>query len=253
MRKMENIENKANLSSPLGVGGSLLIHIQHAMHTSEGKRNLDVNLEIMPHEIMCVFGHSGAGKTTLLRILAGLTKPDKGRIVFDGTVWFDSEKNVNLPPQERNVGFMFQDYALFPNMSIENNIRFAQKVKDVDEIDKLLTLFDLQLLKNRKPTQLSGGQKQRVALARALASKPSVLMLDEPLSSLGYDMRTALQQEIRKAHEILQTITLMVSHDLPEVFELANSVIVLKNGEMIKKGSPEEVFGSKPTYYSQYI
>ena len=147
--------------------GSLFISIQHAMHTSDGNKMLEVNTQIMPHELLCLFGHSGAGKTTILRILAGLTKPDKGRIVFGNTVWFDSEKKINLPPQQRNVGFMFQDYALFPNMSIEKNIRFAQKEKDEAEVEKLLNLFDLTELRHRKPGQLSGGQKQRVALARA--------------------------------------------------------------------------------------
>jgi len=239
---------------PLGVRGSsrgssrgrLFIFIQHAMHTSEGKKMLEVDTVIMPQELMCLFGHSGAGKTTILRILAGLTKPDKGRIVFDGTVWFDSEKKINLPPQQRNVGFMFQDYALFPNMSIEKNIRFAQKVKDDEEVEKLLVLFDLHSLRSRKPAQLSGGQKQRVALARALAAKPSLLMLDEPLSALDYEMRAALQDEIRKTHDLLQTITLMVSHDIPEVVQLASSVMVLRNGAVVKEGKPEEVFGQAP-------
>ena len=256
----DNITNDSNsvplqglgvlFNPPLGVRGSsmgrLFIFIQHAMHTSEGKKMLEVDTEIMPRELLCIFGHSGAGKTTILRILAGLTKPDKGRIVFDGTVWFDSEKKINLPPQQRNVGYMFQDYALFPNMSIEKNIRFAQKVKDEVEVEKLLVLFDLHSLRSRKPGQLSGGQKQRVALARALAAKPSLLMLDEPLSALDYEMRTALQDEIRKTHDLLQTITLMVSHDIPEVVQLASSVMVLRNGTVVKEGKPEEVFGNDP-------
>jgi len=242
MKIETNTQTNTNFNSPLGVRGSLSIFIQHAMHTSEGKKMLEVNTEIMPQELMCLFGHSGAGKTTILRILAGLTKPDKGRIVFDGTVWFDSEKKINLPPQQRNVGYMFQDYALFPNMSIEKNIRFAQKVKDEVEVEKLLVLFDLHSLRSRKPGQLSGGQKQRVALARALAAKPSLLMLDEPLSALDYEMRTALQDEIRKTHDLLQTITLMVSHDIPEVVQLATSVMVLRNGTVVNEGKPEEVF-----------
>ena len=221
---------------------SLFIDIHHAMLTTDGKKDLIICTHIDANELLCLFGNSGAGKTTLLRILAGLVKPDKGRIIFGDTVWFDSDKKINLPPQKRNVGFMFQDYALFPNMSIENNIRFAQKSKNEEEVNQLLLLFDLETLRHRKPGQLSGGQKQRVALARALAAKPSVLMLDEPLSSLGYEMRSILQQEIRKAHQMLNTITLMVSHDLPEVYELATKVILLKNGEMVDVGAPAEVF-----------
>jgi len=220
------------------------IDIQHTMQTSDGKKMLEVCTEIPDNELLCLFGHSGAGKTTLFRILAGLTRPDKGRIVFGDTVWYDSEKKINLSPQERNVGFMFQDYALFPNMSIEKNIRYAQKEKDEENVDKLLTLFDLELLRNRKPHQLSGGQKQRVALARALAAKPSVLMLDEPLSALDSEMRSALQLEILKAHNLLQTITLMVSHDIPEVIKLATTVLVLKNGAVVNSGKPEDVFES---------
>jgi molybdate transport system ATP-binding protein len=214
------------------------------MLTSEGTKTLEVNTEIETQELLCLFGHSGAGKTTLLRILAGLTKPDKGRIVFDDTVWFDSDKKINLPPQKRNVGFMFQDYALFPNMSVERNISFAQKEKDMHEVEKLISLFDLQSLKKQKPDKLSGGQKQRVALARALAAKPTLLMLDEPLSALDWDMRTELQDEIIKAHLLLNTVTLLVSHDIQEVHKVASSVIMLKNGEVIKRGVPAEVFNA---------
>ena len=248
MESKSIIVNKATLNPPLGVGGSssLSISIQHAMLTSEGKTNLEVSTEIKGNELLCLFGHSGAGKTTLLRILAGLTKPDKGRIVFNNTVWFDSEKNINIPPQERNVGYMFQDYALFPNMTVEKNISFAQKVKDSVEVNALMVLFDIEALKHQHPGKLSGGQKQRVALARALAAKPGLLLLDEPLSALDWDMRTSLQQEIRKAHELMNSVTLLVSHDIPEVLELASSVIVLKNGTVVKNGKPDEVFSIKP-------
>jgi len=234
----------------------LKIDIQRAMLTSEGKTNLEVSTEIQNNELLCLFGHSGAGKTTLLRILAGLTKPDKGRIVFNDTVWFDSEKKINIPPQQRNVGYMFQDYALFPNMTVEKNISFAQKEKNKDDVDKIMDLFDLETLKNQHPAKLSGGQKQRVALARALAAKPNVLLLDEPLSALDFDMRLALQHEIRKAHNLLNTLTVMVSHDLQEVFHLASSVIMLKNGTVINEGKPADVFSQssqcklKTEYYS---
>jgi len=220
----------------------LKIDIQHSMLTSEGKTTLEVCTEIEAHELICLFGHSGAGKTTLLRILAGLTKPDKGRVVFGDTVWFDSEKKINIPPQQRNVGFMFQDYALFPNMSVERNIRFAQKEKDKNAVEELLNLFGLKTLRSQSPNQLSGGQKQRVALARALAQKPAILMLDEPLSALDVEMRIALQGEIRKAHQMLNTITLMVSHDVNEAMNLASSVIFIKNGKVISRGKPSDAF-----------
>jgi len=248
---------KSNINSPLGVGGSsyfgvggsLSISIQHSMLTSEGKTNLEVCTEIKGNELLCLFGHSGAGKTTLLRILAGLTKPDKGRIVFNDIVWFDSEKRINMSPQGRNVGYMFQDYALFPNMTVEQNISFAQRIKDNAEVAKLMVLFDLEALKNQHPAKLSGGQKQRVALARALAAKPNLLLLDEPLSALDWDMRTLLQQEIKKAHELMNSVTLLVSHDVSEVFQLASSVMVLKNGTVVKRGKPDDVFKIKAPEY----
>jgi len=244
MIENKKIRDESIYKSPLGDLGvnSLAISITKAMLSAEGKTNLEINTEIQDKELLCLFGHSGAGKTTLLRLLAGLTKPDKGRIVFNETVWFDSEKKINLPPQERNVGYMFQDYALFPNMTVEKNISFGQKEKNKDEVNKLLELFDLQILRNQHPAKLSGGQKQRVALARALAAKPNVLLLDEPLSALDFDMRLALQHEIRKAHELLNTITIMVSHDLQEVFHLASSVITLKNGTVTNMGKPADVF-----------
>jgi len=243
--KLELNTKENSLNSPFICRG-LSIDIQHAMQTSEGKKTLEICTEINKQELLCLFGHSGAGKTTLLRILAGLTKPDRGRITLGDNVWFDSDKKINISPQARNVGYMFQDYALFPNMSIESNIRFAQKEKDQDAIEELLALFNLQAFRKRKPHQLSGGQKQRVALARALASKPSILMLDEPLSALDLEMRLSLQEEIRKAHEILHTITLLVSHDLQEVIHLATSVLVLKNGSIVNSGTTEDVFEQRP-------
>jgi molybdate transport system ATP-binding protein len=254
METKSDKSTKANLTSPLGVGGnSLFISIQHAMLTTEGKTKLEVTTEIDGNELLCLFGHSGAGKTTLLRIIAGLTKPDKGRIVFNDTVWFDSDQKINVKPQERNVGYMFQDYALFPNMTVAKNISFAQKVKDTDEVNKLLALFDIETLRNQHPGKLSGGQKQRVALARALAAKPSVLLLDEPLSALDWDMRASLQLEILKAHEIMNSITLLVSHDIPEIFQLASSVIVLKNGTVIDNGRTKDVFSTNTMLCRQHI
>lgn len=212
------------------------------MLTSEGKTMLKVDVEIPENELLCLFGHSGAGKTTLLRILAGLNNPDKGFISFNGQVWYDSAKKIYLPPQQRNVGYMFQDYALFPNMTVRKNIEFAQKIKNQEEVDKLLQLFGLETLQKQHPAKLSGGQKQRVALARALAAKPNLLLLDEPLSALDYEMRLNLQDEILKAHQMLNSVTLLVSHDKEEVHKLSTTVITLRNGVITAQGKPEEVF-----------
>jgi molybdate transport system ATP-binding protein len=228
----------------------LTIDVRHPMLTSEGPAELNVSQTINPGELVCLFGPSGVGKTTLLRILAGLTKPKSGRIVFGDTVWFDAEQNIFLPPQRRNTGLMFQDYALFPHMTVEKQIRFAQRETDEVAVLELLDLFGLTALAKRKPHQLSGGQKQRVALVRALASKPALLMLDEPLSALDYAMRLSLQEEIRKAHRLLESVTLLVSHDLEEVVTLATSVLVMKPHQKVEQHDPD-LFSrqvEKPTF-----
>jgi molybdate transport system ATP-binding protein len=220
----------------------LYIDIKHQMMTAEGSAWLNVQAEIKLGELVCLFGHSGAGKTTLLRILAGLTRPDKGIIRFNNAVWFDSTNHINWTPQKRHIGLVFQDYALFPNMSVEQNIRYAMNSPIEKKVTELLELFELSKLSSRKPNQLSGGQKQRVALARVLASQPELLLLDEPLSALDFEMRATLQHEILKAHQLLGSATLLVSHDVDEVVSLASSVIVLKNGDVLSKGEPCTVF-----------
>ncbi|HEY4784945.1 MAG TPA: ABC transporter ATP-binding protein [Bacteroidales bacterium] len=199
-------------------------------------------MQITSRELVALFGPSGAGKTTLLRILAGLIKPDKGRITVGSTVWFDSSGNIDLLPQKRNIGYMFQDYALFPNMTVEENIRFAHPSNNRKEVRDLIETFGLAEFAKRKPSGLSGGQKQRVALARALARKPSLMLLDEPLSALDAGMRISLQNEISKAHHLFGATTILVSHDMSEVFRLAGKVICLENGKITSTGSPEKVF-----------
>ncbi|MFA9388933.1 MAG: sulfate/molybdate ABC transporter ATP-binding protein [Prolixibacteraceae bacterium] len=218
------------------------INIEKLMHTANGPMNLKIQTDIFSGELVALFGSSGAGKTTLLRILSGLINPDKGVVMFGNTVWFDAEKKINLAPQQRNIGFMFQDYALFPNMTVEQNVYFAQTVKNVKAASELISIFGLNELRKRKPGKLSGGQKQRVALARALARKPQLLLLDEPLSALDAEMRVLLQDEIHQAHELLGATTIMVSHDLNEVFRLASQVISIENGQILKTGTPETVF-----------
>jgi molybdate transport system ATP-binding protein len=218
------------------------IDIEKHMQTSNGPLNLVLQTTIQPKEFVALFGESGAGKTTLLRILAGLTTPDKGLIKFGDTVWFSSEKGINLSPQSRNISLMFQDYALFPNMSVEQNVLFAQPERDLKRVAELVDLFGLTELRKRKPGNLSGGQKQRVALARALARKPQLLLLDEPLSALDAGMRSVLQDEIAKAHQSLGVTTIMVTHDLNEVFRLSSTVLYIERGFITRKGRPEDVF-----------
>lgn len=218
------------------------IDVEKRMVTAQGEIQLIVQSQILSRELIALFGPSGAGKTTLLRILAGLVKPDKGRITVGNKVWFDSVSKLNLPPQKRNIGYMFQDYALFPNMTVEENIRFAHPENNRKEVSNLIQTFGLEEFANRKPAGLSGGQKQRVALARAVASKPSLMLLDEPLSALDAEMRVSLQNEILKSHQLFGATTLLVTHDINEVFRLAGKVICLENGKVKSTGSPQKVF-----------
>jgi molybdate transport system ATP-binding protein len=206
------------------------IDIERKMLTSEGLRPLQIDVCIPGGELVAVRGKSGVGKTTLLRIVAGLLKPDRGFIQIGNTVVFDSAKKINLPPQRRDVGFMFQDYALFPNMTVEQNIAFGAcrgVINRAPTTADLIETFDLTALRRQKSDKLSGGQKQRVALARALARQPKILLLDEPLSALDEEMRFALQQEILKAHNLLNLTTLMVSHDSNEIQSMATVVMAI--------------------------
>jgi len=220
----------------------ITIDIQKMMVTSNGPVNLAIKTELKTGELVAIFGTSGAGKTTLLRILAGLLTPDKGFLKMGNTVWFDSEKQINITPQNRNISLMFQDYALFPDMTVEQNILFAQPLKNRQAADELLAAFGLTEFRKRKPGGLSGGQKQRLALARALARKPLLLLLDEPLSALDSNMRTTLQNEIAQAHYLSGATTILVSHDLNEVFRLASHVVCIGNGVVTRSGKPEQVF-----------
>ena len=222
----------------------VLIHIdvQKKLLSSEGVMTLDVKTDLHAGTLTALFGPSGAGKTTLLRILAGLTKPDAGTIQFGESVWFDSKRKIDVVPQHRRIGLMFQDYALFPNMTVEQNIQFAQHEQDHSYTQQLLNIFELTEFAARKPSHLSGGQKQRVALARAIARKPQLLLLDEPLSALDAGMRVMLQDEIAKAHKMFGATTIMVSHDLNEVFRIAHHVVCIDQGTVTATGEPQNVF-----------
>jgi len=208
-----------------------------------GTMTLNIDCIINKGDFITIYGPSGAGKTTLLRIIAGLIKPDSGLITVGNQPWFDSENKINLKPQKRSVGLVFQDYALFPNMTVEENINYALgKDINLQTIDDIIQLMDLSDLRQRKSDSLSGGQKQRVALARSLVRTPGILLLDEPMSAIDNKMRRQIQNYLLEAHKKFNLTTVLVSHDVGEIFKLANSVIMIENGEILRQGPPAEIF-----------
>jgi molybdate transport system ATP-binding protein len=208
-----------------------------------GTLNLSIDCMINNGDFVTLYGPSGAGKTTLLRTLAGLMTPDSGLITINEQIWFDARNSINLKPQQRSIGLVFQDYALFPNMTVAENIYYAVgKDKNKPAVNDILQLMDLDDLLNRQPETLSGGQKQRVALARSLVTMPEILMLDEPMSALDLEMRQKIQDYLLLAHKKFKLTTILVSHDIGEIFKLSNSVIMIENGRITRQGTPSEIF-----------
>ncbi len=223
----------------------ILVDVKKTLEGSCGRFLLDVNFSFEKRVFLSIFGKSGSGKTTILRLIAGLEKPEKGRIIVNNQVWFDREKGIDLPPQKRKVGFVFQNFALFPNMTVIENVLFGMEKKEYSRATKLLEEVGLLELKDRYPHTLSGGQQQRVALARALARNPDILLLDEPLSALDISTRFKLQDLIKKVHINHKLITIMVSHEPQEVIKLSDAVIHLENGRILKTGKPVDIFMDK--------
>lgn len=214
-----------------------------------GQMQLRFETHIEPEEFVCIYGPSGAGKTSVLRMLAGLLTPGKGHIMVKQRPWFDSKKKVNLKPQLRSIGMVFQEYSLFPNMTVRGNLEFALNKGDSRErVDELLSMTELEKLQHQRPALLSGGQKQRVALARALIRRPELLLLDEPLSALDSVMQAKLQDYILKIHREFNLTTLMVSHDLAEVSKMSKRVLILEEGIIRKDGPPQEVLPRLTTF-----
>lgn len=206
---------------------------------ANGTLNLSVALEIPKGQRLGLYGESGVGKTSLLRMISGLMQPDKGLVILDGKTVTNTQKKIFMPPKHRNIGYVFQDYALFPNMTVEGNLKYASR--DNQAVQSLLELFDLGDLSNRKPATLSGGQKQRVALARALVSKPDLLLLDEPLSALDYQMRRNLQNYLLNAQKEFGFTMILVTHDHAELLRLAERMVWLDKGQVIQDGTPSEI------------
>ena len=207
------------------------------------KRLPDFSLEIgfsIERDILVLFGPSGCGKTTTLRCIAGLLKPDAGRVVSDGRVFFDADAGIFVPPRDRQVGYMFQEFALFPHMNVRRNIWYGvrERGREADEMyERLMALLKIEHLAKRYVDQLSGGEKQRVALARALMAKPRILLLDEPLSSLDKDTRLELQAELKDMQKLWGIPFVLVTHDPEEARTMGGRVLFIDKGRQVEEAA----------------
>ncbi len=218
----------------------IALNINKKLHGANGDFNLHINTQLQRGELITLYGPTGSGKSSILRMIAGLMQPDGGRIHTDHETWFDKEKSVNLKPQKRNAGLVFQEYSLFPNMTVRQNLAYAlDKGQPAEIVEELLDVAGLKNLEDRKPHLLSGGQRQRVALTRALVRRPRVLLLDEPLSALDHEMRTRLQDYVLLFHQEMKLTTILVTHDFPEVLKMSRRMLVLENGLITRDCSPE--------------
>ncbi|AAM04654.1 ABC transporter ATP-binding protein [Methanosarcina acetivorans] len=213
---------------------------------STGKAfTLDVSFE-MDNELVVLFGPSGSGKTTLFKCISGITQPDNGKITVGSKIYYDKDKKINLPIQKRNLGYVFQNYTLFPHMNVRKNIECGLKKWEKEDrevrVMEMLNLLHIEELETRYPSQISGGQKQRVALARALAPKPGILLLDEPFSALDMEIRTELADKIKNLQKKIEIPLLFITHNLEEAFLLADRILILHGGKIQQFGTPEEIF-----------
>lgn len=218
---------------------NLCLNIQTTLHSAHGTLPLHVHTTFAAGSITAISGASGAGKSTLLRLIAGLITPEHGEIRYGDKVWFNHK--TNTPARQRRVGLVFQDYALFPNMSVREQLTYAQRERSPQRINALLDQMGLVQLAERKPAQLSGGQQQRVALARTLAAEPHILLLDEALSALDHQLRLELQQAVLDWQAQSGAMVIVVSHDLGEIFRLATRVLKLEHGQIAADGTPAQV------------
>jgi molybdenum ABC transporter ATP-binding protein len=225
----------------------LQVAVRRKLASENGVFELDVAFSVH-RGITILFGASGAGKTTLLDCIAGLTPPDSGRIKVGDRVFFDSERRINVPVRSRNIGYVFQDLALFPHLSVESNVAYGLAGIHPQErerrVGKALDSLGIAALRNRRPAQLSGGERQRVALARALVTGPSLLLLDEPLAALDLPVRMKIADDLRRSIQNLPIPVLYVTHSRDEVFMLGERLLVLERGKVISQGTPHEVLSA---------
>ncbi len=216
----------------------------------------NIDLEIAEHEMLVLLGPSGCGKSTILRSVAGLERPTRGRIAFGDTVVFDDASRVDIEPMHRGLGMVFQNYALWPHMTVADNIGFplaAQRVSSTDRSDRvaeMARLVECEKLLHRYPGELSGGQQQRIALARSLVARPSVLLFDEPLSNLDARLRADMRSMIRELHRTLGFTGIYVTHDQEEGLTIGDRVAIMQSGHVVQLGLPREVFANPATEWA---
>jgi iron(III) transport system ATP-binding protein len=220
---------------------------------NETRAVIKCDLQVAAGEILALLGPSGSGKTTLLRLIAGFERPDEGRIVINDRVVVDVASGVWVAPEDRGVGMVFQDYALFPHLKVAQNVRFglrrASKLDSQNRVEELLRLTELSHCADRYPHELSGGQQQRVALARALAPRPPVVLLDEPFNGLDPELRPQMRREVARILRHLGTAAVMVTHDQEEALGMADQVAVVRNGELQQLGTPEDIYYTPTTVF----
>ena len=220
----------------------------------------DLDLEVEQGEFLVLLGPSGCGKTTTLRCLAGLETPERGSIEFEGRSVFDASHRVNVPAHKRNIGMVFQSYALWPNMTVRKNIAYPLKVRKMKKalgagrVEEAAEMVDCGHLLDRYPSQLSGGQQQRVAVARGLASRPDLVLFDEPLSNLDARLRDTVRTEIHRLHERLGFGAVFVTHDQSEAFALGDKLAIMRAGKIEQMGTPQHVYDNPATdYVAEFI
>ncbi len=220
-----------------------LSNISKKFHQTEVLKNLDLNIE--QGEILAVLGKSGSGKSTLLNVIAGFEESDSGEVKVKDSVFFNKKNKLFIAPELRNIGYLFQNYALFPHMNVYDNVVFGLNKQEQDKkktVNDILELVGLSGLEKRYPHELSGGQQQRIALARSLAPKPSVLLLDEPFSGLDTDLRIKTRGEVRKIMKQSQTTAILVTHDQEEAFAIADRVAIMNQGIIEQIDEPEKIY-----------
>ena len=229
---------------------ALSVHIKKKLKDFELAVDFD-----MDEGIVGFLGSSGCGKSMTLKCIAGIETPDEGRIVLDDEVLFDKKSGINLSPQKRKVGYLFQNYALFPHMNVYDNIAFGLKIKKMskDVIDqkvmRMLKLIGLEGFENKNVTTLSGGQQQRIAIARALVNEPKVLLLDEPLGALDLKLRKEMQYELKRIQQEVGITFIYVTHDQEEALTMSDKIVIMKSGEIQQVGTPQEIYNEPVNKY----